>query len=313
MDPVLLPPNVTVVTKSRSLPFTVILPPVLAGLGAISVMVGSNIFTCGVELTSTREAKPSLTAPSWLLAGTLTTIFPASMLSNVLTLLPPGKVISLVKSRSVPSMLRFAPAFTGLGEIELTVGTVMSSGVVDSIKIGSSIPFEITNTPDCASAGTSTSILVSVWLLKAVTDFLLLKMISLIRLRYVPLMVKVAPGRNFAGLKLVIAIGSEMVNKDLEVIFPCAVFRLTLPSTVALGTSITNNSGVLVLKVVTSTLLGKITAVTWSRLVPMKRKSPPRNAGEGPKLLSCTKPLAMSSSFLQLLSTKSTPKSRKEN
>ena len=119
-------------------------------------------------------------------------------------------------------------------------------------------------------------------------------------------MVTVAPGRNLAGLKLVMAIGSEMVNKDLEIMSPLGVLRVTLPATAALGTSITIDSEVLVLKVVTSTLLGSTMAVTLSRFTPMKCNSPPRKAGEGPKLLSCTSPEAMSSSFLQLLSTKST-------
>src|SRR5699024_6293202 len=169
----------------------------------------------------------------------------------------------------------------------------------DSTSIGICSPSERTMAPGCAVLGTVTSSVVLDLFSNAVTTFLLLKITSFIRLRYVPFIVTLSPGRTFSGVIDAIVMGSEIPKIVLDAISPSGVLRTTTPSTVSSGTSITINSEDLDLNDVISTFPGSTIEVTSSRFVPINFNSPPRNAGEGPKLFNCIMLLGSSSSLLQ--------------
>src|SRR5690554_332992 len=103
-----------------------------------------------------------------------------------------------------------------------------------------------------------------------------------------------------------IEMGSENPIGVLVVIFPSGVFRTITPGWAVCGIIIRiSYAPTLVISVMPSAP-GKSMLVTLSRLVPMKRSSPPRMAGEGPKTFK-----AMSPALIWLVS-KSSPSSQEE-
>ena len=101
-------------------------------------------------------------------------------------------------------------------------------------------------------------------------------------------MVKVSPAFILVGVILLISIGSEKVSGVIVVMSFCAVFNVTIPGPASCGIATFISCIFTIVISVTSTVLPgvnpvKTTAFTSFKLFPMNLRSPPLNAGEGPK------------------------------
>ena len=116
-----LPPNVTLRTRSRSVPPMTMLEPAAAGFSLYDANAGFTRLKATV--TDLPFSILRVASPSVAVSGIVSVI--SAAVSNS-TPAAPGRSIPETRSRSLPLMVRTEPAFTGEGDAERDAGTTVT-------------------------------------------------------------------------------------------------------------------------------------------------------------------------------------------